>query len=70
MNQNTTDQQDFPTNKTELILLHTLKDFLSSTPPKKRKKKEKKEKEKGHFGGTHKSVFFWAKFRQIPTWKI
>jgi hypothetical protein len=62
MNQKTTDQQDFPTNKTELILLHTLEDFLSSNP----KKKKKKTEEKGHFGGTHKSVFSgqnFAKFR-------
>jgi hypothetical protein len=42
MNQKMTHQQDFPTNKTELILLHTLDDFLSSTPLKKKKKKKKR----------------------------
>jgi hypothetical protein len=41
-NQNTTDQQDFPTNKTELKLLHTLEDFLRSTQKRKKEKKKKK----------------------------
>jgi hypothetical protein len=47
-NQNTTDQQDFPTNKTELKLSAYFRRF-SYVAPKKKKKKEKKRRRKDNF---------------------
>jgi len=69
MNQKMTHQQDFPTNKTELILLHTLKDFLSSTPPKKRKKKKKKKRRKDILGAPINLCFSGQNFAKFQPGK-